>query len=578
LKHKSFIYLLFQKALGRLNLGSLKIRLWGYFGLFAVILVLILWILQVVFLNVYYEGMKQRETQNIVTEIESLFRNEESISNIRAFATSIYRQSGIFIQIEPVNGSPLVIPLVNFEISTTTDAQGNEVEELPAQRPGSFYPTVYRNEIENLKAQLIESGESYIIKQTIEPETERKTLEYAVFLDVPEYLTSYIGDDKLVLFVFSPLYPQESTAQILQDQLMYVTIIAILLSIILGFYLSRMLTKPLTEITERARELAAGKYGVEFPTYHYSEIKQLAETLSATSNELAETRTFQRDIIANVSHDLKTPLTMIRSYAEMIGDLSGDNPTKRAEHLQVIVEETDRLSALIAELLDISKLQTGELPLNTTSFSMKELIESTINAFQPYVEQDGYTLTFVNKGEGVVRADETRIKQALDNLISNALKYGGKDKVVEITMIEDEDFVRVEITDHGQGIPKRELKHVWERYYQSSTHHSRSDSTGLGLSIVKEILVLHGARFGVISAVRQGSTFWFEIPSDGIDVFSDDVDIPQEPIVLSEPIEPIVRIEPPEPGESSESEMPPEPVVTENSDNPAEDESPVKPE
>jgi len=563
LKRDSIIYLFFQGLISRLNMGSLKIRLWGYFGLFAVILVLILWILQVVFLNVYYEGMKQRETQNIVAEIEAQFRSEESISSIRTFVTSIYRQSGIFIQIEPEHGSPLVIPLVNFEISTTTDAQGNEVEELPAQRPGSFYPTVYRNEIENLKAQLIESGEDYIIKQTIEPETERKTLEYAVFLEVPDYLLPYIGDDRLILFVFSPLYPQESTAQILQDQLMYVTIIAILLSIILGFYLSRMITKPLTEITERAKELAAGRYGVEFPVHHYSEIKQLAETLSATSTELAETRMLQRDIIANVSHDLKTPLTMIRSYAEMIGDLSGDNPTKRAEHLQVIVEETDRLSSLIAELLDISKLQTGELPLNTTSFSMKELIESTINAYQPYVEQDGYTLTFLSEGEGIVRADETRIKQALDNLISNALKYGGKDKTVEIKMIENDDIVRVEIIDHGQGIPKRELKHVWERYYQSSTHHSRSDSTGLGLSIVKEILVLHGARFGVISAVRQGSTFWFEIPSDGIDIFSDEFDIPQEPIVMAESIEPIVQAAPEEPIEASEPSEPKAPAEPE---------------
>jgi signal transduction histidine kinase len=222
---------------------------------------------------------------------------------------------------------------------------------------------------------------------------------------------------------------------------------------------------------------------------------------------------------------------MIRSYAEMIGDLSGDNPKKRAAHLQVIMEETDRLNAMIAELLDISKLQSGELPLNTTFFSLNELIVSSINAYKAYVEQDGYRLTFKSEGEGVVRADETRIKQALDNLISNALKYGGKDKTVEILMKEQEDFVRVEVTDHGQGIPKRELKHVWERYYQSSTHHSRTDSTGLGLSIVKEIMVLHGAKFGVVSAVRQGSTFWFEIPFDGAFSDADEHEAPQEPII-----------------------------------------------
>ena len=528
---------IFRRLLHFFDIGSLKMRLWGYFGLFAVTLVLILWILQVVFLNYYYEGMKQRETQRIVQEIESQFQSDEPISSIRTYVTRIYRESGIYIHIEPEHGSPLVIPFVNFDAAATaTDASGNPVEELPAERPGSFYPTVYRNEIDNLKSQLLESGEENLIKQTIEPETERKTLEYAVFLKLPPpaqdedeqgddgapatlpvSALSAQDADRLILYVFSPLYPQESTSQILIDQLMYVTVIAVLLSLMLGFILSRMITRPIEEITERAEALGAGNYGIDFPVTHYSEVMRLADTLSSASNELAETRTMQRDIIANVSHDLKTPLTMIRSYAEMIGDLSGDNPTKRAEHLQVIVEETDRLSAMIAELLDISKLQSGELSVKRQDFSLKELIQSTVNAYRAYIEQDGYRLYFVSTGEGVVHGDETRIKQALDNLISNALKYGGKDKTVEIRMAEKDDYVRVEVTDHGIGISKRDLKHVWDRYYQTSTHHSRTDSTGLGLSIVKEILVLHNAKFGVESTVRQGSTFWFEIPVAGLE-------------------------------------------------------------
>ena len=524
-----------RRLLNFFDVGSLKIRLWGYFGLFAVILVLILWILQVVFLNYYYEGVKQRETQRIVTDIESQFQNDEPIEGIRSYVTRIYRESGIYIQIEPESGSPLVIPFVNFDAAATaTDASGNPVEELPAERPGSFYPTVYRNEIDNLKSQLLESGSENLIKQTIEPETERKTLEYAVFLKTPPKDPGQDGSgdapppavlpvsaasaqdaDRLILYVFSPLYPQESTSQILTDQLRYVTIIAVLLSLLLGFYLSRMITRPIEEITARAEELASGNYGIEFPVTHYSEVMRLADTLSSASSELAETRTMQRDIIANVSHDLKTPLTMIRSYAEMISDLSGDNPTKRAEHLQVIVEETDRLSAMIAELLDISKLQSGELSVKRTDFSLKELIQSTVNAYKAYMEQDGYRLFFIGVGDGIVHADATRIKQTLDNLISNALKYGGRDKTVEIRMAEIDDYVRVEVTDHGIGISKRDLKHVWDRYYQTSAHHSRTDSSGLGLSIVKEILVLHNAKFGVESTVRQGSTFWFEIPMAG---------------------------------------------------------------
>ncbi len=304
MKLKDKVRQFFGKLAGSFDPGSLKLRLWGNFGLFAVILVLILWILQVVFLSYYYEGMKLRETERIVADIESQFRKDQPLSDIRAYATQIYWDSGIYIQIEPEQGFPIVIPFVNFDAgSEATDASGNAIEELPAERPGSFYPTVYRNEIDNLKSQLLDSGERYFSKQTIEPETERKTLEYAVFLethsddnllapgeiDLPVILPDALSDtqqdapenniaqyyDRLILFVFSPLYPQESTSQILTDQLIYVTIIAVLLSILIGFYLSRMITRPLEEITKNAEDLAAGNFDVDFQTTPpYSEIAE----------------------------------------------------------------------------------------------------------------------------------------------------------------------------------------------------------------------------------------------------------------------------------------------------------------
>jgi hypothetical protein len=127
------------------------------------------------------------------------------------------------------------------------------------------------------------------------------------------------------------------------------------------------------------------------------------------------------------------------------------------------------------------------------------------------VEQEGYKLIFISRGEGVVVADEARIKQVIANLVSNAFKYCGLDRTVEVRMLDKGDCVRCEISDHGIGIPKRDLRHIWERYYKASTNYQRSTSSGLGLSIVKEILLIHGANFGVESALRKGSTFWFEI-------------------------------------------------------------------
>jgi K+-sensing histidine kinase KdpD len=248
-----------------------------------------------------------------------------------------------------------------------------------------------------------------------------------------------------------------------------------------------------------------------FEGANYSEIIELADTLTYTSMELAKTDSMQKDVIANVSHDLRTPLTMVISYAEMIRDISGGDPEKRTEHLQVIIDEAGRLNLLVTDLLEVSRMQFGELQIEKQEFSLKTAIENILQSYTGFVEQEGYKLIFISRGVGRVVADEARIKQVISNLISNAIKYCGLDRTVEVRMTDEDGYVRCEISDHGIGIPKKDLRHIWERYYKASTNYQRSASSGLGLSIVKEILLMHGANFGVESALRKGSTFWFEL-------------------------------------------------------------------
>ncbi|MDR1068196.1 MAG: HAMP domain-containing histidine kinase, partial [Clostridiales Family XIII bacterium] len=302
-----------------------------------------------------------------------------------------------------------------------------------------------------------------------------------------------------------------STVEILSVQLFYILIITLILAFIISLYLSNRITTPLSRITESARRLSRGEYGVVFEGAHYSEIIELADTLTYTSMELAKTDTMQKDVIANVSHDLRTPLTMVISYAEMIRDLSGNDPEKRTEHLQVIIDEAQRLNSLVSDLLEVSRMQSGDINIEKTEFSLKDAIGTMLQSYAGFVEQEGYKLIFISRGEGVVVADEARIKQVIANLVSNAFKYCGLDRTVEVRMLDKDDCVRCEVSDHGIGIPKRDLRHIWERYYKASTNYQRSTSSGLGLSIVKEILLIHGANFGVESALRKGSTFWFEI-------------------------------------------------------------------
>jgi signal transduction histidine kinase len=175
------------------------------------------------------------------------------------------------------------------------------------------------------------------------------------------------------------------------------------------------------------------------------------------------------------------------------------------------MDETDRLNSLVNDILEISRMQSGTQEVSFSQFSLKATIESLLQSYASFVEQEGYKLVFISRGEGVINSDEERMKQVLSNLISNAFKYGGTDKLVEVKMFDEGEIVRCEVSDHGVGISRREMRHIWERYYKSSSNYRRGDSTGLGLSIVKEILLFHGADFGVKSEVKKGSTFWFEL-------------------------------------------------------------------
>ena len=220
----------------------------------------------------------------------------------------------------------------------------------------------------------------------------------------------------------------------------------------------------------------------------------------------------QRDLIANVSHDLKTPITMIKAYAEMIQDISGDNKEKRIENTQVIIDEADRLALLVNDILDLSKLQSGVDNLNVTAVNISELVEITIEHFRKYMENDGYIIKSEIEDDLFSEVDEAKITRVIYNLLGNSLNYTGDDKTVCVYLHKKEgNKILLEIIDSGKGISEDKMKTIWEKYYRFSETHKRSiKGTGLGLSIVKTILDEHGLKYGVVSKQGVGSNFFVE--------------------------------------------------------------------
>ena len=473
---------------------SIKLRLWIYFVLFAALLMGLLWFLQIFFLSTYYQEMKINETLRIANSIVDKYGQEGLFDEI----ARVMRRNDMYIQIEAhIDDAYLTLYSPYYNENASASGEGLEADPVP-------FP-VYSNEIRAIREQLMGHDYHDATRFMSNPMRDARMLAYCTYLDRTE-------GQEVLLYIFSPLYPVESTIEILSGQLRYVTVISLLLACLLSFYISHIVTKPLTNITKSAARLAEGSYGVVFEGGRYSEIIKLADTLNYASQEMARADNMQKDLIANVSHDLRTPLTMVKSYAEMVRDLSGDDPARRNEHLGVIIDEADRLSLLVNDLLELSQMQSGRRALRFTAFSLRETIESLLLSYRIYAEREGFSLILHADGDGLVTGDEGKLKQVLSNLITNAIKFSGDKKLVEITLTERDGAVRCAVRDHGVGIQKRDLKNIWQRYYKSGGSYPRSaEGTGLGLSIVKEILTLHRAKFGVDSEPGKGSTFWFEI-------------------------------------------------------------------
>lgn len=303
--------------------------------------------------------------------------------------------------------------------------------------------------------------------------------------------------------------PVESTVSTLQMQLFIVTGIMVLLASMLAVIISKRIANPIVQINQSAKALARGNYETEFHGKGYLEIEELSDTLNTAATELSKVERLRRELIANISHDLRTPLAFIYSYAEMMHDFPHE---VTPEQSKIIMDETKRLTSLVNDMLDISLLEAGAAKLNKTNYNLTESLRKTINRMNELVKNEGYQLYFEYNEDIYVCADEVKITQVFYNLLLNAITHSGDDKTVIVRQSVRENSVRIEVIDHGEGIDQSDLPYIWERYYKVDKKHKRPImGTGLGLSIVKKIIEMHGGKYGVESEEGKGSVFSFQI-------------------------------------------------------------------
>lgn len=442
---------------------------------------LLLWVCQVLFLQNFYDRMKTKDIMRIADKMVLLYEQGDYNQAFRDLAV----KNDLCIQV----CDPYLRPLYNWHISESCFIHGLNnysreiLKEVRLTEDGIYYGWE-KNSFTNVKI--------LIYAQVIGPK------------DSPQ---GY-------LILNTPLAPVSATVSIIRRQLIIITILLILIAIIISMIVSDRLAKPIMRVTKDAEQLAHGNYDIQFDGSGYDEAERLAETLNYASHEINRIDTMQRDLIANASHDLRTPLTMLKAYAEMIRDLSGDNPVKRAEHLQVIIEETDRLTALVNDILDLSKYENGKMTLETEEFDMEARLSDIVERYRGLSAVSGYSFFLDTDGPATVCCDAGKIEQVICNLMNNAMNYTGDDKKVFVSLKHEQDGIRIAVRDTGKGMDQETLSRIFDKYYRSKNYQRAVRGTGLGLSIVKAILRLHDYAFGVDSKVGVGSTFWFVIHSN----------------------------------------------------------------
>lgn len=467
------------------KLKGVKLKMWEYFCMFAIQLLVVIWLLQVVFLQYYYIGAMAKETLGNARQLVRLYKenklDEETVRN------NAYK-----------NNLSIVITDKNGNVISASDAMG-------VMDPSSVIRlNMYGQSIGNLKEAIAKSAQGEVYYRLENDDTKSKVLFYAAFTqEGVEPGGSYI-------YVMSQIEPIDSVISVMQGQFIIITIISLVVALTFAYLIALKFSRPVEKLTESARELALGNTDVTFKTDEaFGEIAELSSALNYAASEIIKSNQLRRELMANVSHDLRTPLTMIKMYAEMIRDISGDNKEKREKNLKIIIDETDRLSLLVNDILDLSKIESSQ-DLELENFNICQMIQSILERFSVMTQQ-GYTFSVEAPEALTVRGDVSRIQQVIYNLLGNAINYTGEDKKVTIRVTRKEKTAKVEIIDTGNGIPKEELANVWDRYYRAKTHVRSKIGTGLGLSIVKSILIAHNADFGIESTLGVGSNFWFEL-------------------------------------------------------------------
>lgn len=470
--------------------ASIRYKIPLFLLIFVSAMLFILWLSEVVFIEDIYQSIKSDSIHKAGNEIVK----EVDKKHIDKLVQKVSRDHGACVSVTDVYGN--ILYKGDFNNSCKSSISLSEFTTRIAEAVN--HDSTYLEKVTREETYISEITPNFDIRMAT------RVIKEIKFTGI-----SVKKDQTYVIFVDATISPLSETLLVIRKVIMFVTLIMTLFAILLGIIISKFITKPILLINEQSKQLLNSHYHPE-EIRGYKEVNELSKTLNQTAIELQQVETLRNELIANISHDLRTPLTMIGGYAEMMSDLPDENTP---ENLKVILDETRHLTRLVNDVLDLSKLRSHEPTLTLTQFSLTDLIIKVCERLNVLNNISDVKIRFEYQANISIEADELKISQVLYNLLSNAINYSKEQSEVILRQTKKNQQVLIEVIDFGEGIEESELSTIWERYYRTNNDHVRKKvGSGLGLSIVKEVLEVHHANYGVTSKLHEGSTFYFSLP------------------------------------------------------------------
>ncbi len=457
-------------------------------------IIAVIWVATTVLFRPMYHAMAQNELDNILRKTIDVLEENDGLLSAKVYEDiSTHVKYGVCIELSDMKGDGLVLLEGIGDACQLHGGKDHSIGDniyMDQRRLNTTQAQKLRNRVRRQSSYSGTITDDYANKQVIR---------------------GYLWGDKYTVIASTNLARTDSVIRIVSSQLSRITFLTILFALVVSALVSNYFIAPIMALSKATKEIAKGNYNVKIvaPEGKEDEFGQLAQDFNVMAKEIESAQNMQKELIAGISHDLRTPLTIIKGYAESIRDITGENRKIRQQQLNTIIDETDRLTRMVNSVMEYAKLSQGVLKLNKVQYNMADMCSDVADIYSNKAASEGKTVIYSGPELVYVLADASLIERVMHNFVSNAIIHTPEDTQVEIKIdVLDNGKVKVSVIDSGEGISEEDQKHLFEKYYRRRKSGGKQ-GTGLGLAIVKTIMESHNFEYGVNSQLGKGSRFWF---------------------------------------------------------------------